>query len=97
MFDDDSPQESTQRSNGHPLLNALSQFGRSFFLQLDQYPGVIPTPPENVITIWERLQHCENQEQRATKSKAVTQEGVLVRRIEPQEPIDFLEYCRRKN
>lgn len=89
-------QSQDDSNNGHPLLEALSQFGRSFFLHLDPYPVANPpqNPPSKVITIWERLQNCET-ELAPVKSKAPGR--WFVKRIEPKEPIDFLEYCRRKN
>jgi hypothetical protein len=88
----------SQDNSGHPLLNALSQFGRSFFLYLDPYPALIPSenPPDRVISIWERLQQCENEEGHSGKRQANTG-GLLVRQIEPKEPIDFVEYRRRRN
>ncbi len=95
MSHNDKSDNQSQNSNGHPLLNALSQFGRSFFPQNADYPGLTPPDhsPDKVITIWERLQ--ANEAKRKPSAKAVN--GVKVQRIEPKEPIDFLEHYRRKN
>lgn len=86
----------SQDNNGHPLLEALSQFGRSFFLYRDPYASSTSAkdPPSNVITIWE---HLENREVKTASTKAKVSGGLFVKRIEPKEPINFSEYCRRKN
>lgn len=94
---DKSNNHSQDNNNGHPLLEALSQFGRSFFLYRDPYTDNASSSeklPSNVITIWERL---ENREVKIASTKAKVSGGLFVKRIAPKEPIDFLEYCRRKN
>ena len=94
----DNSDKPSQNNNGHPLINALSQFGRSFFASNQFYPGLAfpQNQPEKVVTIWERLQNCEI-ERKALGSTRKPLEGIKVQRLEPKEPIDFLEYCRRRN
>jgi hypothetical protein len=96
MSQNDKPDSQSQRNeHGHPLLNALNFFGRSFFPQTIPYANLVPSDNSShkVITIWERLQDSE--QKRSTRRKTVG--GMAVKQLEPAEPIDFLEYCRRKN
>lgn len=101
MSDKDNQAENqSQDSDGHPLFNTPNQFGRAFFFPTQAYPAILPpqTLPTNVITVWKRLETGEHEpEQTSVNRKSFALEGMGVKRLEPKEPLDFLEYCRRKN
>lgn len=95
------PENSPERS--HFFLDALAKYGRYFILPGSMMPSQ-PLPNFHTITIWEQLELISKEEsntltpQRQRKTQGgSSSEAWSLRRVEPHEPIDFLQYHRRKN
>jgi len=99
MSDKDNQAENQpQNSEGQPPKNALNYFGRAFYSQTKSYPPILPPQalPSKFIAVWERLETGENEPEQIWSSQK-SLEGMVVKRLETKEPLDFLEYCRRSN
>lgn len=84
----DTPPNSSDAPEGvNFLLNALNKYGRYMYMPGEPQPGVLVTPTETIMVL-ERI---------GQENSSLGAGGLLLRRVTPAEPIDFLEYYNRKN
>ncbi|HEX2915944.1 MAG TPA: hypothetical protein VH186_34600 [Chloroflexia bacterium] len=80
--------------------SVLRKYGQYLFMPTESgVPVEEQDYNQRVITIWERLERKSvvQEEHKRRVGEVHSGDGWLVRRIEPKEPIDFMEYYRRKN
>jgi hypothetical protein len=69
------------------LLNALNKYGRYLYMPGEPQPGVLVTPTQTIL-VMERI---------GQENSPAGESGLMLRRVTPAEPVDFLEYYNRKN
>ena len=98
------PENPPENEKPNFFLDALARYGRYFILPGSMLPDM-PLPQFQTITIWEQLELISKEEsalpperqRKAQSGNGKSSEAWHLRRLEPSEPIDFLQYQRRKN
>lgn len=84
----DTPSNNSDTPKGvNFLLNALNKYGRYLYMPGEPQPGVVVTPTQTIM-VMERI---------GQEHSSMGESGLILRRVTPAEPTDFLEYYNRKN